>query len=85
MSILIVIKSAAPPILYSNVVFDMFFVNFVFSTAAILFTVDMWPMQHGLHQTANLPNLSLFIPAVLSKKKPTFTPILFELPVDLSK
>ena len=62
-----------------------FFVNFVFSTAAaILFTVHKWPMKHALRLTANLPNQSLFVPAVYRRRKLTFTPILFVLPVDLS-
>ena len=68
------------PCFFSHV----FFVKFVFSTAAILFTVYKWPMKHALRQTANLPNQSLFVPAVYLGRKLTFTPILCVLP-DLSK
>ena len=63
----------------------MFFVKFVSSTAAILFTVYKWPMKHVLRRTANLPNQSLFVPAVYLKRKLPFTPILFVPPIDLSK
>ena len=63
----------------------MFFVKNVFSTTAMLFTVYIRPMKHALRQTANLPNQSLFIPTFYLTRKLTFTPILFVLPVDLSK
>ena len=41
--------------------------------------------KHALRQTANLPKQSLFISAVYLRRKVTFTPILFVLPVHLSK
>ena len=56
----------------------------VSSTTATLFTVYKWPMKNALRQTANLPNQSLFVAAVYLRRKLTFTPILFALPVDLS-
>ena len=43
-------------------------------------------MKHALRQTVNLPNQSLFaVPAVYLTTKLTIAPILFVLPVDLSK
>ena len=42
-------------------------------------------MKHALRQTANLPSQSLLVPAVYHRRKLTFTPILFVLPVGLSK
>ena len=68
-----------------HVFFAMFLVKFVLFTAAILFTVYKWPMKHALRRTANLPNQSLFVPAVYLRRKLTFTPILFVLAVGLSK